>query len=30
LIDAVENGDRRSIDDAAAQLSRALMAEGLL
>jgi hypothetical protein len=30
LIDAAENGTRASIDGAAAQLSRALSAEGLL
>ncbi|HEY4924223.1 MAG TPA: hypothetical protein VII20_07395 [Roseiarcus sp.] len=30
LIDAAERGDRASVDDAAAQLSRALAAEGLL
>jgi hypothetical protein len=30
LIDAAERGDRASVDDAAAQISRALAAEGLL
>jgi hypothetical protein len=30
LIDAAERSDRASVDDAAAQLSRALAAEGLL
>jgi hypothetical protein len=30
LIDAAERGSRSSVDDAAAQLSRALTAEGLL
>jgi hypothetical protein len=30
LIEAAERGDRASVDDAAAQLSRALAAEGLL
>jgi hypothetical protein len=30
LIDAAERGSRASIDDASAQLSRALTAEGLL
>jgi hypothetical protein len=30
LIEAAERGDRASIDDAAAQLSRALAAEGLI
>jgi hypothetical protein len=30
LIEAAERGDRAGVDDAAAQLSRALAAEGLL
>ena len=30
LIEAAERGDRASVDDAAAQISRALAAEGLL